>query len=270
MRVQSIREIEPEPSRCIVVDSEDKLYRVNNGEEGKGITTHNSVSQRNIVFGTIMRPESWYFLGVDLKRVELSSYRPYSNVVLKIATELEDAVNVLRFASQTMMKRYSLMEKLGKQNFLDLPSSDGVRSRALLLMVDELGSLLSPSGGKSLAASTPVRMADGSFKRIADVKVGDRILDPNYEAATVLDTYEPFNQKHLTVKVRKDGSESADAVVAGGEHLWTVYYLHPDGRRSGPDVVSTLEIQSFLKAQKELPENERIKVQMKRATKQGE
>lgn len=145
MRITSIEKIEPRMSRCIEVDSPDRLFAAG-GEDGRSIVTHNSVVQRNIIFSTIMRPESWRFLGIDLKRVELSGFRAYSNVVLGIATELEDAVMVLRFASQTMMKRYAQMEELGVTNFIDLPE----RGQALLVMIDEAGELLSEgssSGG---------------------------------------------------------------------------------------------------------------------------
>lgn len=92
-----------------------------------------------------MRPQSWRFLGIDLKKVELSAFRKYNNVVLAIATTIEDALVVLRFAQETMMRRYANMEELGVNNFLDLPE----RGQALLVMVDEAGELLSPSGVKS-------------------------------------------------------------------------------------------------------------------------
>jgi len=144
MKIKSIKEIAPEPARCIEVDSPDRLFAAG-GEFGNAFVTHNSVVQRNIIFGAIMRPESWRFLGIDLKKVELSSFRAYSNVVLGIATEIEDALTVLRFAQQTMMKRYAEMEQLGVNNFLDLPE----KGQALLVMVDEAGELLSPSGVKS-------------------------------------------------------------------------------------------------------------------------
>lgn len=145
MKIKSIREIEPEPSRCISVENPDKLYTIKPHNTNTELLTHNSVVQRNIVLGCILRPDSWRFLGIDLKKVELSQFRAYSNVVLGIATTLEDALTVLRFAQQTMMKRYLELEQLGLNNFLDLPE----KGQALLVMVDELGELLSPSGVKT-------------------------------------------------------------------------------------------------------------------------
>ena len=128
-------------SRCIEVDSANRLF-ASGGEDAVSFVTHNSVVQRNIIFGTILRPDRWRFLGIDLKRVELSAFRAYSNVVLGIATTIEDALIVLRFAQQTMMKRYTEMEELGINNFLDLPEA----GQALMVMVDEMGELLGDSG----------------------------------------------------------------------------------------------------------------------------
>lgn len=140
-KIKSITAIEPGMSRCIEVDSPDRLFLAG-GRDGRSVASHNSVVQRNIVFGCIMRPESWTFLGIDLKKVELSAYRSYSNVVLGIATTLEDALTVLRFAQQTMMKRYADMEAIGVNNFLDLPE----KGKALLVMVDEALRIIKPIG----------------------------------------------------------------------------------------------------------------------------
>jgi hypothetical protein len=144
MRIKAIRRIPSEPARCIEVDAPDRLFAAG-GESGTAIVSHNSVVQRNIILGAILRPESWRFLGIDLKKVELSGFRAYSNVVLGIATTLEDALTVLRFGQQTMMKRYAELEQLGLNNFLDLPE----KGQALMIMVDEAGELLSPSGVKT-------------------------------------------------------------------------------------------------------------------------
>lgn len=137
-------------------------------DTGGAFVTHNSVLQRNIVFACILRPESWSFVGVDLKKVELTPYIRYSNVVLGVATTLENAVEVLRFAQQTMMKRYEMMTQLEVKNFLDLPE----KGRALLVMVDEYAEAASPTGGKSEQAKEDdamkgeVQMIVGSIARL--------------------------------------------------------------------------------------------------------
>lgn len=149
MQIASIEEIEPVPSRCFIVGSRKRLYRAG-GDDGVSIVTHNSVLQRNFVFQCIMRPDSWRFLGIDLKKVELSVYRPYVPVVLGIATTLEDALTVLRFSQQTMMQRYELMETHGVQNYIDLPElEDGGSRQRVMVMVDEAAELLSPTGVKT-------------------------------------------------------------------------------------------------------------------------
>lgn len=144
MKIKEIKRIDPKPSRCIEVDSTDRLFAAG-GANGAAFISHNSVAQRNIIFSCIMRPDRWRFLGIDLKKVELSSFRAYSNVVLGIATTLEDALTVIRFAQETMMKRYAELEQLGLNNFLDLPEA----GQALMVMIDEAGELLSPGGTKT-------------------------------------------------------------------------------------------------------------------------
>lgn len=144
MRIKSITSTTPTESRCIEVDAVDRLFAAG-GLDGLNFVSHNSVVQRNIVNACIMRPEEWWFLGIDLKKVELSTFRAYSNVVLGIATTLEDALIIMRLAQQTMMKRYAEMEKMGYNNFQDLPG----KNRSLMVMIDEAAELISPAGGKT-------------------------------------------------------------------------------------------------------------------------
>lgn len=117
-----------------------------------GIPTHNcgstgggkSVLQRLAVFHCIAHSADIKFLGIDLKMVELSPYTVFSDTVLGIAITLEDAVEILRFGKEQMMKRYNQMQKAGVNNFADLPN----HGPAILIMVDECGQLLDMSGGK--------------------------------------------------------------------------------------------------------------------------
>lgn len=148
VKVKDIQCTTPVKSRCFVVGGRTRMYR-SGGCDGVSIPTHNSVLQRNFVFQAIMRPKHWRFIGVDLKKVELSVYRPYLPVVLGIATILEDALTVLRFAQQTMMQRYSLMEDEQVNNYKDLPEPDEGSYQRLMVMVDEAAELLSPSGVKT-------------------------------------------------------------------------------------------------------------------------
>lgn len=158
MRIRRITEIPAVKSRCISVDSPEKLFRVG-GPDGVSVVTHNSVVQRSIVFGCIMRPDEWRFLGIDLKMVELSEYRQYAPNVLGIATNLEDATTVLRFASQVMMDRYAKMESVGAKKFDELAAT-GENTCRLMVMVDEATELMDHKAGKSDEIKAMNEMAD--------------------------------------------------------------------------------------------------------------
>lgn len=158
-----MRRIEPKPSRCISVDADDRLFAAG-GEDGRSVLTHNSVIQRNIILGCILRPDYWRFIGIDLKKVELSAFRAYSNVVLGIATELEDALTVLRFGQATMMKRYQEMEAVGINDFMDMPD----HGPALMIMVDEAGELLD----QSAPAKTDEQKEAANLKGEAQMIIG--------------------------------------------------------------------------------------------------
>lgn len=101
-----------------------------------------SVTQRTIIFHCIQHSDMWRFLGIDLKRVELSGYKKYDDVVLGIATDLADGVEVMRFGKEEMMNRYSQMESYGVDHFLRLPDPP----KALMIMVDEAYMFMAPTG----------------------------------------------------------------------------------------------------------------------------
>lgn len=258
MRLKKITQIHPQESRCISVDAPDKLFAAG-GENGMGVISHNSVIQRNIVLGCILRPESWRFMGIDLKRVELSSYRAYSNVVLGIATTIEHALLVLRFAQETMMKRYEEMEQLGFNNFIDLPE----RGAALMVMVDEAGELLSPSGVKAFSENTPIQTPTGAVL-LKDLNIGDEVLNSNSQPTTVVNKYEPTEQDRFEVSIRRDSDGATESVIAGSEHYWVAYFESPDGTLEGPETVDTTFLHEFKLKQDGLPIEERTKVRFKK------
>lgn len=221
MKIKSAKRIEPTAARCIEVDSPDRLFAAG-GSTGASFLSHNSVAQRNIVFGCILRPDNWRFLGIDLKRVELSSYRAYSNVVLGIATTLEDALTVLRFAQTTMMKRYTEMETLGINNFLDLPA----RGQALMVMVDEAGELLGATGAKALAADTYIPNLNGR-RNISEIEEGDIVFDNHGRYTKVLEKYIPENQEQFDLVIGNAtslsrGVPSKEIIRTGSAHYWVV------------------------------------------------
>lgn len=259
MRIKSIKEITPEPARCIEVDAPDRLFAAG-GNDGKSIVSHNSVVQRNIIFGCIMRPNSWKFLGIDLKKVELSSFRAYSNVVLGIAITVEDALTVLRFAQQTMMKRYAQMEQLGVNNFLDLPE----KGQALMVMVDEAGELLSPSGVKALVSSTILPTPDKGDQMLKNLEIGDKLFDNYGNITTITNKYTPEKQDRYALKISSDSSHIQEKVIAGSEHNWVAYFTFPNGDINGPEIVDTQYLYEFKKHQETLPDNERVTVKFKK------
>lgn len=260
IKLKGAEEIDPVESRCISVDSGDKLFAVGHGDHQKNrVLTHNSVAQQNIIIGCVLRPEHWRFLGIDLKKVELSGYRKYSEVVQGIATELEDALTILRFGQQTMMKRYEEMEELGVNNFLDLPQ----RGQALLIMVDEAGELLSPSGVKALSENTILPTPDGD-KKLKELSIGDSIFDNYGEPTAITNKYIPTEQKRYSLNISSDSTGNKEAFVAGAEHNWVAYFTYPDGEVEGPETVDTEYLHTFKTEQDKLPPEERTQVKFKR------
>lgn len=263
MKLASIKEIESVPSRCIEVSGDRKLFAI--GQPGQQVLSHNSVAQRNIIHGCIMRPDHWRFLGIDLKRVELSSYRAYSNVVLGVATILEHALEVLRFAQQTMMTRYTDLEQLGYNNFLALPEA----GPALLVMVDEATELLSLSGVKALVGSTLVKYWDGSFHTLESVELGDILEDAEGRPAKVLDKYAPLKEQCYRLAITSDRTGKTEELVSGYQHYWSFYNESPTGDVSASDLTVTQDIFEFVNDQKNLPEAARTKVKFFRSGKGG-
>ena len=188
MKIKSIKQIDPVESNCISVDSHNKLFAI--GEEGN-LLTHNSVAQQNIIISCLLRPENWVILGIDLKKVVLTRFRKFG---VKVATEVETAVEFLRFAQAVMMKRYARMEKSEVNDFEDL---DG-NLQALMVMIDEAGELLSPSGVKALSENTLVPLSDGTKKLLRDVAEGDEILNNKGEPTTVIDKLNLDNNEEIT------------------------------------------------------------------------
>ena len=123
-----------------------------------------STIQRNLIFHCIQHSDRWRFLGIDVKRVELSPYVKYDPVVMGIATNVEDGVEIIRYANEEMMNRYEQMEGLGVNHFKDLPEMP----YALMVMIDESYMFLAPSGIK-----TDEGKAEDALKGEASKAIGD-------------------------------------------------------------------------------------------------
>lgn len=259
MLIKNIKKIDPLESNCISVDSHDKLFAV--GEKGN-LMTHNSVSQQNIIISCLLRPEHWVILGIDLKRVELTRFKKFG---VKVATDLETAVEFLRFAQAVMMKRYERMEELGVNDFEDLPES----LQALMVMIDEAGELLSPTGAKALSEHTLLPLADGGSKTMGNLQVGDVVLDNDSKPTKVIAKYEPETQQHYKLKIRSDKTDSAEEFIAGSEHYWVVYIANLDNSIEGPYLMETKELHELVAEEKSKPENERRKLKFKKTNSQS-
>ena len=74
-----------------------------------------------------------------------------------------------------------------------------------------------PSGaGKALPNSTLIPMFDGSWKKVGDVRVGDKLIDRHGKATKVLQIY-PQGLKKVYKITFKDGREA----LCNDEHLWS-------------------------------------------------
>lgn len=107
--------------------------------------TGKSVIQRNLIFHCLQHPDKWRFLGIDVKRVELSQYLKYEPAVMGIATNVADGGEMIRYVQYEMLERYRKMEEIGINNFQDLPNPP----HAIMFMIDETYSFLVPSGIKT-------------------------------------------------------------------------------------------------------------------------
>ena len=128
-----------------------------------------SVIQRNIIFHCIQHNDMWRFLGVDLKRVELSRFRRYTKTVLGIATDLEQGVEVCRYAHDVMMERYAKMEEAGVNIFLDMINEEGKPDYAIMLMIDEAFMFMSPEGNKTEEGKVRDAMHAEASQLIGDI-----------------------------------------------------------------------------------------------------
>lgn len=180
-------------------------------------------------------------------------------MVLGVATTIEDALTVLRFAQQTMMKRYSELEQLGLNNFLDLPE----KGQALMVMVDEAGELLGASGVKALAADTFIPTPAGG-KLLEALQVGDEVLDLAGKPTKVLQKYEPVAQDKFKLSITRDQDSKTETFIAGGEHYWVAYFKDPAGGVSEPSLVDTNFLYMFKQEQDKLPVSARTEVKFKR------
>lgn len=184
MKIKKIIKIDPIEAKCLSVNNNDKLFPLSNGT-----LTHNSVLQRSIIMGCVLRPDDWTLLGIDLKRVELNLYEKYD---VRVAKTMEAASVFLKAAQAIMMNRYMKMEELRINNYEDMP--EGEKDKALMVMIDELGELLAPIKGKSdeskelQEAQEEVNMALASIARLGRAARVFLVLATQRPSADIIDS----------------------------------------------------------------------------------
>lgn len=130
----------------VAVDLTQTPHMLICGSTGSG----KSVLQRNLIFHCIQHNDMWRFLGVDVKRVELTPFKKYSKTILGIGANLEDGVEIVRYAKEVMETRYQEMEDKGVNHFKDLIDPvTGKPPYAIMLMIDEAFMFMSPEGSKT-------------------------------------------------------------------------------------------------------------------------
>lgn len=72
--------------------------------------------------------------------------------------------------------------------------------------------------GKALDIDTPIPMADGSFKRMCDVVVGDRVLDDEHNPTRVMNVTPIMNNRPCYRLTFSNG----ESIIADENHLWKV------------------------------------------------
>ena len=263
MKITSVSDLPSEPVKCIRVAHDSHDYAILDEKNKSKFFTHNtgggkSVAQRAIIDHVIAHSSEIKMLGIDLKRVELSRFKPYSNAIIGIATTLEDAIEVLRFAQETMMDRYGDMEAAGHNNFLDMENAGS----ALLVMVDEAGELLDTSApAKALAASTPVPSLEHSDGTIGGLSVGDHVIGDDGEWHRVIDKYEPTVTSAYSVSTTRDSDGATEEFTAGAQHMWTVYPRGLDDE----DSALTVTTEQLMSIWESTPESERGNIKMVRS-----
>ncbi len=101
-----------------------------------------SMTQRSILLHALQSP-FWDLILLDPKRVELSMYKDADGVLTYAVTD-DEMLATLQAAQDQMEARFEMMEGHGVQKYSSLPEPP----RALLVMIDELTSLLSETGDK--------------------------------------------------------------------------------------------------------------------------
>lgn len=90
--------------------------------------------ERNLIFHCLNNPDYWQVTGIDLRRVNLSAYAKYPDVVKRIATNREEADDAIAALYVEMLERYDAMEHEEVTSYLDLSKS----RQAHMVLIDDV------------------------------------------------------------------------------------------------------------------------------------
>lgn len=142
-------------------------------------------------------PFLWWRMRQSRRRISMDEGTPGSGVTLGVSADVRDD----RFAGGSPGAEYG--------------------SRVVIDDAELAGHFLVTGGsgsGKSLALSTPLRLADGGWVTMGNVRVGDMLVGSGGGAVEVVYRSEVFHGRVCYRVTFDDGYH----VVADGEHLWSV------------------------------------------------
>lgn len=107
------------------------------GSAGSG----KSILQRLVAAHALLHKDEIELYGIELKHAELSPY--FLDSRESLATTLDDALRILDKLKRSIQERYEMLEATGKS------SISGMKTKAMYLIIDELGTLLYSDGAKT-------------------------------------------------------------------------------------------------------------------------
>jgi hypothetical protein len=124
-----------------------------------------SIIQRSILFHCIQNSDSWRVIIIDPLRVEFAPYKKYSPTVMDVVSSISEGVEKLRYAHGEMMKRYETLERLGLNNFRDMPEPP----KSLMVMIDEANWFLTPVESRIKAHLDENELREEAVQLLVDI-----------------------------------------------------------------------------------------------------
>ncbi|WP_050761729.1 DNA translocase FtsK [Beutenbergia cavernae] len=154
---------------------------------------------------------------VDVKRVELAAYRDAPHLAGPIATDVEQATDLLAWALEELERRYTTLEAVGARSVDDL----GATVPRLVVVIDELADLMLT--GRKTTEPLIVRLAQ--LGRAAGVHLVLATQRPSADILSGLIRANVPTRLTLTVQSHTDsgialGLSGAETLAGAGDALW--------------------------------------------------